>query len=459
MDQSELRARLLNLRSQPGLGNDQCADCGQSDPDWISVNIGAFICVNCCGTHRHLGTHVSRIKSIKLDDWTDQFVEKVELAGGNSAVNDEFLCNLPPYWKRPQVGVNDPAYVREEFIINKYKRRLFHTSSPRPEMVPVKGGFLWKKSSKDQDSNSKWTQKFFMLSGSRLVCYKSPDNIQKPIGEFSLYDAKIYLADKLCGRKFSIHLVAGINTQELQQSGSDNIPAESWFLSADSGQLVLEWLNLFRLARFKDFAALSTPLYQQICFDYQHQGPLIKLNALISMSEDNTGNNSHASSTDKWYNYKSSKKVKWESYYASLDKNHILFKKTYLSHYSQAIIEFSSDCRLEAVPLDRWIVDTQESVDSSNSEGSDLQQLSPYGVSQDLLQQLRKQKQQANSFVLNISGNSITFADYGLSKPSKQIFTQLTLILACESSSDQSGWMQAINQLKPLEKEDIELDR
>jgi len=40
-----------------------------SDPDWASINLGIVLCIECSGIHRNLGTHVSRIRSLDLDDW------------------------------------------------------------------------------------------------------------------------------------------------------------------------------------------------------------------------------------------------------------------------------------------------------------------------------------------------------------------------------------------------------
>ena len=40
-----------------------------ADPDWASINLGIVLCIECSGVHRNLGTHVSRIRSLDLDDW------------------------------------------------------------------------------------------------------------------------------------------------------------------------------------------------------------------------------------------------------------------------------------------------------------------------------------------------------------------------------------------------------
>lgn len=46
-----------------------------SDPDWASVNLGVFVCINCAGIHRRLSVNVSRVRSIRLDTWTKEMVE------------------------------------------------------------------------------------------------------------------------------------------------------------------------------------------------------------------------------------------------------------------------------------------------------------------------------------------------------------------------------------------------
>ncbi|PWZ27837.1 ADP-ribosylation factor GTPase-activating protein AGD3 [Zea mays] len=41
-------------------GNNMCADCGASEPDWASLNLGALLCIECSGVHRNLGVHISK---------------------------------------------------------------------------------------------------------------------------------------------------------------------------------------------------------------------------------------------------------------------------------------------------------------------------------------------------------------------------------------------------------------
>ncbi|ODQ44779.1 hypothetical protein PICMEDRAFT_36812, partial [Pichia membranifaciens NRRL Y-2026] len=79
------RARLMQLLQEPC--NKHCADCKTSrNPRWASWNLGMFICIRCSGIHRSLGTHISRVKSVDLDSWTDEQTESM-CSWGNKRAN------------------------------------------------------------------------------------------------------------------------------------------------------------------------------------------------------------------------------------------------------------------------------------------------------------------------------------------------------------------------------------
>lgn len=46
--------------------------CSVSGPRWASWNLGVFMCIRCAGIHRNLGVHISRVKSVNLDQWTPE---------------------------------------------------------------------------------------------------------------------------------------------------------------------------------------------------------------------------------------------------------------------------------------------------------------------------------------------------------------------------------------------------
>ena len=51
--------------------NKYCADCKRTSPSWANINLGVFVCINCSGCHREIGVHVTKIKSVNLDVWSE----------------------------------------------------------------------------------------------------------------------------------------------------------------------------------------------------------------------------------------------------------------------------------------------------------------------------------------------------------------------------------------------------
>ncbi|GAV74662.1 ArfGap domain-containing protein [Cephalotus follicularis] len=49
-------------------GNDKCADCSAPEPNWASLNLGVLVCIECSGVHHNLGVHISKVRSLTLDE-------------------------------------------------------------------------------------------------------------------------------------------------------------------------------------------------------------------------------------------------------------------------------------------------------------------------------------------------------------------------------------------------------
>ncbi|XP_039648598.1 arf-GAP with GTPase, ANK repeat and PH domain-containing protein 1-like [Perca fluviatilis] len=79
-------------------GNGRCADCEAQNPDWASLNLGALICIECSGIHRNLGTHLSRVRSLDLDEWPLELI-KVMSAIGNELANSVWEANAQGHLK------------------------------------------------------------------------------------------------------------------------------------------------------------------------------------------------------------------------------------------------------------------------------------------------------------------------------------------------------------------------
>jgi len=52
--------RLATILKQPE--NRGCADCGAPGPKWASFSLGYVVCIDCSGTHRRLGTHITKVR-------------------------------------------------------------------------------------------------------------------------------------------------------------------------------------------------------------------------------------------------------------------------------------------------------------------------------------------------------------------------------------------------------------
>lgn len=95
------RRQLLQLLKVAG--NERCADCNTEGPEWASVSFGVFLCTVCASVHRQLGAHISRIKSIKLDNWEDSQIAAMKDMG-NRASKQIFEKYVPIYFRKPKPG-------------------------------------------------------------------------------------------------------------------------------------------------------------------------------------------------------------------------------------------------------------------------------------------------------------------------------------------------------------------
>ncbi|XP_051059177.1 arf-GAP with GTPase, ANK repeat and PH domain-containing protein 3 isoform X5 [Phodopus roborovskii] len=113
-------------------GNSFCIDCEAPNPDWASLNLGALMCIECSGIHRHLGAHLSRVRSLDLDDWPPELLA-VMTAMGNALANSVWEGALDGYSKP---GPEACREEKEHWIRAKYEQKLFLAPLPSSD-VPL----------------------------------------------------------------------------------------------------------------------------------------------------------------------------------------------------------------------------------------------------------------------------------------------------------------------------------
>ncbi|KAJ2999695.1 hypothetical protein HDV02_002168 [Globomyces sp. JEL0801] len=114
--------------------NKKCADCRKKDPRWASWNLGIFVCIQCSGIHRSIGTHISKgslicthclVKSADLDTWTPEQIENMIKWGNHKA---------QLYWEHDwPKDMAPPESNLEQYIRAKYERKQYAMKGPMPD--------------------------------------------------------------------------------------------------------------------------------------------------------------------------------------------------------------------------------------------------------------------------------------------------------------------------------------
>ncbi|PYH81398.1 putative ARF GTPase activator [Aspergillus uvarum CBS 121591] len=124
-------SKLLQTVRDADQGNNWCADCGStSKVEWVSINLGIVLCIECSGIHRSLGTHISKIRSLTLDvhSFSNDIVE-ILLQIGNRVSNMIWEATLDQLHKPIATSTREQ---RLKFITAKYSERAFVQALPSP---------------------------------------------------------------------------------------------------------------------------------------------------------------------------------------------------------------------------------------------------------------------------------------------------------------------------------------
>ena len=109
--------------------NSTCFDCDNKPAHWASISNGIFLCLDCSGEHRGFGIGVSFIRSVTMDQWTQEQVNIMKV-GGNQRLRD-FLTT----YNMPEDIDKKKIYCSK--IMNFYRKQLKAESQGQLFMEPL----------------------------------------------------------------------------------------------------------------------------------------------------------------------------------------------------------------------------------------------------------------------------------------------------------------------------------
>ncbi|CAN0285089.1 unnamed protein product [Lampetra planeri] len=214
-------------------GNEACADCGLSGPEWASYSLGVFLCRECSSIHANL-RDTSKIKSTRADKWNDEQVQFMASLG-NKAVKAKYEKHVPPFYYRPKP--NDCQVVREQWIRAKYERQEFiFTDRQEPYSAGYREGVLWKRG---RDNGQFLQRKFILSEKEGSLKYFTKFDASEPKATVKIADINPTFQPTKIGNP------NGLQITYLKDFSTRNI-----FIYHEEGKEIVDWYNAIRAARF-----------------------------------------------------------------------------------------------------------------------------------------------------------------------------------------------------------------
>ncbi|XP_075021350.1 arf-GAP with dual PH domain-containing protein 1 isoform X1 [Calonectris borealis] len=205
----------------------------EQDPDWASHSLGIFICLNCSGIHRNI-PQVSKVKSVRLDDWDDAQVEFMA-SNGNNVAKAKYESKMPPFYYKPTFL--DCQLLREQWIRAKYERKEFiHSEKQEPYSAGYREGFLWKRG---RDNGQFLSRKFVLSEREGALKYFNKNDAKEPKAIMKIEHLNATFQPAKIGNPH------GLQITYLKDNSTRNI-----FVYHEDGKEIVDWFNAIRAARF-----------------------------------------------------------------------------------------------------------------------------------------------------------------------------------------------------------------
>lgn len=120
LHQKQVEKQLIEIVNTRGNDN-KCGDCGSQFPTWASYNLGILLCGRCASVHRRvLPANVSKVKSLTLDPWTADQVDRLRQIG-NAKARKKWNTKREPFPYDEDDTSEIETYIRQKYVEGRFR--------------------------------------------------------------------------------------------------------------------------------------------------------------------------------------------------------------------------------------------------------------------------------------------------------------------------------------------------
>ena len=161
-----INTEFLKIQQNDELNN-YCFDCLDKNPNWVSINNAIYLCLSCAGKHRSFGINISNVKSLSLDEITENQMKLLKL-GGNERLNN--------FLKENKINKNSNIY---NLAILDYYRKLLRYEAYNEELPEKPINYY------EIKNELKSKEEIDKINNENFICNKLENNNKKKKGFFN----------------------------------------------------------------------------------------------------------------------------------------------------------------------------------------------------------------------------------------------------------------------------------